>query len=175
MRPCLPHPVPAPPSTNPHPLPEPHLLPPAYPPKAEPACNRKPASTPQDSSTQPAPESSRRVVFVRNQVSLAIPPDRAVYAPRRTAVTQRTGTPPRVPRIGCRVPIHAVYRMDGITAYPPTFTPGSALSEFHVSASAFQLPSACFFHTARYLPLSITGLPFLPLAGFVVIEYEPRS
>ena len=42
---------------------------------------------------------------------------------------------------------------------PYDFAPGSGLSEFHVSASAFQLPSACFFQTARYLPWSVTAAP----------------
>ena len=36
-----------------------------------------------------------------------------------------------------------------------------------MSATHFQLPSACFFQTARYLPLSVIGLP---LASVSVIS-----
>ena len=34
---------------------------------------------------------------------------------------------------------------------------GSGKSELNMSATAFQLPTACFFHTTTYLPFSVEG------------------
>ncbi len=45
---------------------------------------------------------------------------------------------------------------------------GSALdvylaSVFHMSSTAFQVPSFCFFQTQRYYPFSLTSLPSGPV------------
>src|SRR4051812_35294522 len=45
-------------------------------------------------------------------------------------------------------------------------------SEFQMSASHFHLPSACFFQTSTYLPLSVTGFP---LASLAVNSYVPLT
>jgi len=36
---------------------------------------------------------------------------------------------------------------------------GAGRSELKMSATAFHLPSGCFFQTVTYLPRSVTGLP----------------
>jgi hypothetical protein len=36
---------------------------------------------------------------------------------------------------------------------------GTGRSELKMSATTFQVPSACFFHTVTYLPRSVTGFP----------------
>jgi hypothetical protein len=45
-------------------------------------------------------------------------------------------------------------------------------SEFHVSTMHFQPPSDCFFQTSRYLPRSVTGVPF---ASLKARSYVPRA
>src|SRR4030095_4525513 len=44
--------------------------------------------------------------------------------------------------------------------------PGWAKSELNMSVVTFHLPSACFFHTSQYLPLSL-------VPSFIVIWYVP--
>jgi len=46
--------------------------------------------------------------------------------------------------------------------------PGAAESELHMSATAFQLPSACFLNTVKNLPFSVIG--FLPFGPDIVCE-----
>src|SRR6185369_7468021 len=45
-------------------------------------------------------------------------------------------------------------------------------SELNISATHFQLPSACFFHTSKYFPLSVIGLP---LSSFSLNSYVPLT
>ena len=51
------------------------------------------------------------------------------------------------------------------------FSPGAGRSELYMSATIFQVPSACFAHTVRYFPLSVTV--FFPFGADIVSEAVP--